>query len=385
MENPPVNRLLQLLRQKPSDPSTAPVTPTLRQKTPKTVKKSSILYAPNGVESSIQHAPIEDKSSILYATLDGKSSTQATTQSNIQPATLPSESSTQRATESGISRPLRSGIQYATPLALSKGQQRTLQFLMANRAVYDPTQTVPIGYDSISRNCYLSRNGSRKAVDELCKKGLIKRIDTKRGETQGSIYHLESSTQYATKNSVLASEESSTQYATLSCSSKEQLLQGLTLEDAFQDLHLRSLLPYLDQFETTEDLQNFLDMANACIAASKDGHGKVIQNPHGFLFAQLKVGYINPPEGYKSRRMRAQERRNQQLEAELTTLRQLKEREHELQFALFKAQLTVEDEQRLEREARAQVKPHLGLSAERQLEVHKDMLLREWFTQRVAP
>jgi hypothetical protein len=113
------------------------------------------------------------------------------------------------------------------------------------------------------------------------------------------------------------------------CSSsvKELLLQGLILDAAFEDLNPRSLVPFLDRFGTTEELQDFLDMANACVAASKEGRAKPIQSPHGFLFAQLRVGYINPLEGYKSRRIRAQELRNRQLEEELATLRQLKEQE----------------------------------------------------------
>jgi hypothetical protein len=92
-----------------------------------------------------------------------------------------------------------------------------------------------------------------------------------------------------------------------------------------------------------------------------------------------------PPEGYKSRTVRTQERRNQQLEAELAALRQLKEREQELQFEVFKARLTAEDLARLEREAQAQVSPKIGVSPERQLEVHKDTILQQWFAQRGAP
>jgi len=167
-----------------------------------------------------------------------------------------------------------------------------------------------------------------------------------------------------------------------SCSSsKKLLLQGITLEAVFEDLSPRSLLPYLDQFETSEALQNFLDMANACVSAAKEGKGKPIQNPHGFLFAQLRAGYINPPEGYKSRKVRAQEARNQQLEEELVALRRLKERERELQFELFVAQLSEEDIARLDREAQAQVKPNIGLSPEFQIERYKDGLLKEWFAQ----
>jgi hypothetical protein len=168
----------------------------------------------------------------------------------------------------------------------------------------------------------------------------------------------------------------------LSSNSKQELLQDLVLEGAFEDLNLRSLTPFLKQFDTIQELQEFLDMANACITASKEGHGKPIQNAQGFLFAQLKAGYINPPEGYKSRRIRAQEMRNLQLEAELATLRALKEHEQQLRFELFQTALSPEDWARIEREAQAKVNPQLGLSTKRQLEVHKETVLRQWFEER---
>jgi hypothetical protein len=155
----------------------------------------------------------------------------------------------------------------------------------------------------------------------------------------------------------------------------------LVLESAFNDLNAHSLVPFLNQFDTPEEVQDFLDMANACIVASKQRRGKPIQNPHGFLFAQLRAGYINPPEGYRSRRILAQEFRNRQIEEELATLRQLKEREVQLRFELFQAQLSEDDWNCLGQEARARVNPHLGLSTSRQLEVQKDNVLSQWFEQ----
>jgi hypothetical protein len=163
---------------------------------------------------------------------------------------------------------------------------------------------------------------------------------------------------------------------------KRAQFEELTLEGPFQDLHPRSLIPYLNQFETTQGLQEFLDIASACITASKEGHGKPIQNAHGFLFAQLKAGYINPPEGYKSRRLRAQEMRNRHLEAELAKLRELKEREQQLRFELFQAELSPEDWEQIKREAQTKVNPQMGLTTKRQLEVHKDTILRQWFEER---
>ena len=375
MDAPPVNRLLQLLRQKPSEtsePSHASQShASLDVSTPQSIPQSNIQPA---TESDTQPARQSDRQSVP------KSSRQSA-QSNIQPATesdiTPIQgSSRQSATYEKISLAVT---------GLSKGQQRVLRFLLSNRDASNRSRTIPIGYDAISRHCVLSRSGSRKVIGELCQRSLITRLETKRGETQGSVYLLESIILYATQSGIHESQKSSTPPATQddgSCSSNKELLQDLILEGSFQDLHPRSLAPYLDKFDTGEDFQNFLDIANACIQAAKEGHGKPIQNPHGFLFAQLRAGYINPPAGYKSRKIRAQELRNQQLEEELATLRRLKEREQELQFELFVAQLTAEDLARLEQEAQAEVKPHIGLSPAFQMAMHKDSILKQWFAQR---
>jgi len=326
-----------------------------------------------------------------------ESDTQTARQSDRQPASKssrqPAQSNIQSVPESDTPTTQGSNTLSATHeeislavTGLSKGQQRVLRFLLSSREASNRSRTIPIGYDAISRHCVLSRSGSRKVIGELSQRGLITRLETKRGETQGSVYLLESIILYATQSSTHESEKSSTLPATYndrSCSSnKELLLQDLILEGAFQELHPRSLASYLDKFDTGEDFQNFLDIANACIQAAKEGHGKPIQNPHGFLFAQLRAGYINPPEGYKSRKIRAQELRNQQLEEELATLRRLKEREQELQFALFVAQLTAEDLVRLEHDAQAAVKPHLGLSPAFQMDMQRDSILKQWFAQR---
>jgi hypothetical protein len=376
MDAPPVNRLLQLLRQKPSESSepshASQSNASLSVSTPQSIPQSDTQPA---TESGTQAAQQSDRQPVT------KSSRQSA-QSDTQPAT---ESDTTTLQGSSIQPATYEKISLAVT-GLSRGQQRVLRFLLSNRDALNRSRTIPIGYDAISRHCVLSRSGSRKVIGELCQRSLITRLETKRGETQGSVYLLESIILYATQSSIHESQKSSIPPTTQdkgSCSSnKELLLQDLILEGAFQDLHPRSLAPYLDKFDTGEDFQNFLDIANACIQAAKEGHGKPIQNPHGFLFAQLRAGYINPPEGYKSRKIRAQELRNQQLEEELATLRRLKEREQELQFELFVAQLTAEDLARLEQEAQAEVKPHMGLSPGFQMAMHKDSMLKQWFAQR---
>jgi len=124
----------------------------------------------------------------------------------------------------------------------------------------------------------------------------------------------------------------------------------------------------------------YLDMANASIDTSK-ANTKPIQNPHGFLFAQLRAGYINPPPGFKTRRVLAQEAINAQLQAELNALRQLQDQEAKLRFELFKAGLSDERKTELEQEAARRVKPGSAVSRERQLDVYRDEVLRAWFEQ----
>src|SRR5215510_288304 len=262
MDAPPVNKLLQLLRQKPPEP---PDLSPVAQSAPSRAKRRS--------------TPIP-KSSIQPATENGtQTATNGSQYATGGEVEVPSDG-IQHATQGGTQHTTGNDITLAIP-GLSKGQQRVLQFLVANRDPSDPSRTVLVGYHAISTCCFLSRNGSRKVIEELCKKCLIKRIATQRGGMQGSIYALESGIQSATDGSTpfptIGSEESSPQCAinTPFCSSsKKLLLHDLLLEDAFRDLNARSLEPYLEQFEATEDIQNFLDIANACITAAKAGRGK---------------------------------------------------------------------------------------------------------------
>lgn len=363
-EGPPNNRLLELLRNKPS----------------------------SATKSSTQPAT---KSSTQPATSDTQSTTSGSTQSATKSSTQPAKKDTQPVTKSSTQPATKSGVQPVTEssipngfIGLSKGQERVLRYLMKNRDPEHPSQTVIIGYDTISTFCILSRSGSRKVIGQLQQKGLITRRDVHRGHRQGSVYILPSNTQYAPERSIPDEAKSDIQYVTKSdtCSSsqdlKKLLLQNagpLILEKAFEGLNPSSLSPYLDQFGTLDELQNFLDMANACIESSKSNGQKPIQNPHGFLFAQLRAGYINPPPGFKSRRVLAQEAMNVQLQAELEELKRLREQEAALRFELFKERLTHEQREALEAEAAKRVHPKAAVSRERQMVVYRDEVLQEWF------
>src|SRR6266567_4431190 len=223
MDAPPVNRLLQLLRQKPSDTSelshSSQTLVSPGESISQAIPQSS---TPSATESDTQTArqgniqPVS-KSSRQSARSSTPSATESDTQTarqgNIQPVSKSSRqsarSSTPSATESDIPPIIKSSTPSATQeevslavAGLSKGQQRVLRLLLSNRDVSNHSHTIPIGYDAISRYCFLSRSGSRKVIGELCQKGLITRLETKRGETQGSVYLLESIILYATKSGI---------------------------------------------------------------------------------------------------------------------------------------------------------------------------------------
>ena len=160
-------------------------------------------------------------------------------------------------------------------------------------------------------------------------------------------------------------------------SSKIELLQGLVLEGVFHSLNPQSLLAHLEGIETAGELQDFIDMANACVTASRRTESP-IRNPKGFLIAQLRAGFINPPEGYKSRRVRAQEERNRLLEAELEEIRRLKAEEERLEQDVFRTRLLPSARRQLEREARDRVDPRNPLSEARQIEMAETEILRDW-------
>jgi len=200
MDAPPVNRLLQLLRQKPSEtsePSHASQSHvSLSVSTSQSIPQSNTLSA---AESDIPGINNSDTQPVT------ESDTQPARQSNRQPVSKSSrqsaQSDTQPVTESDTPTTQESSTLPATHeeislavTGLSKGQQRVLRFLLSSRDASNRSRTIPIGYDAISRHCVLSRSGSRKVIGELCQRGLITRLETKRGETQGSVYHLESIT-----------------------------------------------------------------------------------------------------------------------------------------------------------------------------------------------
>src|SRR5262245_41945224 len=163
MDAPPVNRLLQLLRQKPSETSepshTSQSHASLDVSTPQSIPQTNILTATDSdipitsnsdtqpaTESDTQSARQSDRQSVP------KSSRQSA-QNNIQPAT---ESDTIPLQGSSIQPATYEKISLAVT-GLSKGQQRVLRFLLSNRDASNPSRTIPIGYDAISRHCVLSR------------------------------------------------------------------------------------------------------------------------------------------------------------------------------------------------------------------------------------
>src|SRR5215510_11898173 len=150
---PPVNRLLQLLRQRPLD------TPEPSHDSPNRVSLGEL-----SLQSTLQSNTQPDTKSGTLESHDSsrqpatESDTQPVRQSNIQSVPRGSRqsarSSRQPATESDTQEVQQSSTLSATQedislavTGLSKGQQRVLQFLLSNRDSVNHSRTIPIGYD----------------------------------------------------------------------------------------------------------------------------------------------------------------------------------------------------------------------------------------------
>ena len=71
--------------------------------------------------------------------------------------------------------------------------------------------------------------------------------------------------------------------------------------------------------------------------------------------------------------------RNQQLKAELAEFQRLKVEEEHLRLEVFKARLSSDNQAILEREARARINRRSPISVERQIEIAREEIVREWF------
>jgi hypothetical protein len=102
-------------------------------------------------------------------------------------------------------------------------------------------------------------------------------------------------------------------------------MHNLILSEWFTAVEPRSVEPFLRVMPSLEYAQDFFDKVSAVIEHKKPT-AKPIADALGFLFACLKKMEVNPPPGWKSRRVRLLEEEAQRLEQEAAAIKAARDR-----------------------------------------------------------
>ena len=102
-------------------------------------------------------------------------------------------------------------------------------------------------------------------------------------------------------------------------------MHNLILSDWFTGLEPRSVEPFFRLMPSIEYAQEFFDKV-AGVIEQKKTTSKPIADALAFLFACLKKMEVNPPPGWKSRRVRLVEEEARRLEEEAVALKTARDR-----------------------------------------------------------
>ncbi len=127
-------------------------------------------------------------------------------------------------------------------------------------------------------------------------------------------------------------------------------MQNLILSECFTGLDPRSVEPFLPVRPSIEYAQIFFDKVAGVIEQKKTS-SKPIADALAFLFACLKKMEVNPPPGWKSRRVRLVEDEARRLEDEAAALKGARDRLEAQRAAVYLLGLSEETQTQLRRTA----------------------------------
>lgn len=287
----------------------------------------------------------------------------------IQP--VHSESHTVRASVSGADSPLSSQATHQLhttpeipplhtpappdlPISLLRPPSHWVRFAWALHSCRDhstPNQTRPVSYAEIGALVDRTEDAVRRSLLQLMNAGLIVRKALLQYANGGSIYlfgtafpallaplptakkkgpkprhithgHSPSDSQNLSQNTARSSSCSSFSNSELL---QDWGVQNLILSEWFTGLEPRSVEPFLRVMPSIEYAQDFFDKV-AGVIEQKKTTSKPIADALAFLFACLKKMEVNPPPGWKSRRVRLVEDEARRLEDEAAALKGARDR-----------------------------------------------------------
>ena len=286
----------------------------------------------------------------------------------IQP--VHSESTTVRASVSGTDSPLSSQATHQLrttleipplhtpappdiPISLLRPPSHWVRFAWALHSCRDhstPNQTRPVSYAEIGALVDRTEDAVRRSLLQLMSAGLIVRKALLQHANGGSIYlfgtafpallaplptakkkgpkprhlthgHSPNDSQNLSQNT----PSSSSSFLSNSELLQDWGVQNLILSEWFTGVEPRSLEPFFRVMPSIEYAQDFFDKV-AGVIEQKKTTSKPIADALAFLFACLKKMEVNPPPGWKSRRVRLVEDEARRLEDEAAALKTARDR-----------------------------------------------------------
>lgn len=262
----------------------------------------------------------------------------------------------------------------------------------------NPRKTVIVSFAEIAQALNIKKRSVRSATDGLAKKGVLKSTPCRTVTRQGAIYYFfhqvdrltshcvtsdgvtvyrqtvdppTCSSNYINKNTTtcvtsdgVTSHPQPAETAPANPKIQEPAGRGgqqITLPEFIAALdfsewpHLQpeSLSSYLDK--GIDQAQFILDAAKAVIDF-KAQREKPIKDKHSFLFGCLKKGWVQPPEGFKSREERAIEERIKYLEEKRIRIEKLKQEELNALVDLAQANMSTDEIEKFEAEIHEEAK-----------------------------
>lgn len=265
------------------------------------------------------------------------------------------------------------------PVSLLKPPSHWVRFAWALHSCRDhstPNQTRPVSYAEIGALVDRTEDAVRRSLLQLMTAGLIVRKALLQHANGGSIYlfgqafpalltplptgkkkgprprplgfvHSQSDSRHSSQNTPSSSSSFSLSNSELL---QEWGVHNLILSEWFTGIEPRSVEPFLRMMPSPEYAQDFFDKVTAVIEHKKTT-AKPIADALGFLFACLKKMEVNPPPGWKSRRVRLLEEEARRLQEEAAAIRAARNRVEAQRCELYFLGLPPETEAQLRAKA----------------------------------
>lgn len=276
-------------------------------------------------------------------------------------------------------RPVPAATPPDIPITLLKPPPHWVRFAWALHSCRDqslPNQTRPVSYAEIGALVDRTEDAVRRSLLQLMNARLIVRKALLQHANGGSVYlfgqafpallaplptakkkgprprphgliHSQNDSQPSSQNKLSSSSSFSFTHSQLL---QEWGVENLILSESFTGVEPRSLEPFLRVMPSLEYAQDFFDKVTAVIEQKKTT-AKPIADALGFLFACLKKMEVNPPPGWKSRRVRLLEEEARRLEEEAAAIKAARERVEVQRCEVYFLGLSLQTQAELRRKA----------------------------------